>query len=213
MSQSSLFFSFLASFIILPSVAIAACQDIANDADRLKCYDAAFRNGVSTFPDKSTIATSSTAANDTGAWTVEETTDHLSKQRKVIFYLQSDRAQVFSDPFAQSHNALLILTCDYKKPNLIFAFTKLVAGSRGVSASYRIGEPPVKSSRWKASQDNKAFGPWDSPEAAKMIAAMLGSEDMVVRSDAETFGSTEATYRLAGLKNISAKYPGACGRP
>jgi hypothetical protein len=94
---------------------------------------------------------------------------------------------------------------------MIFEFERMIA-SRKVSVDYRIGNFPVQHTKWDASQDNKAFGPWDNPEVQRLLVTMMTSDDMVVRSNGEMLGSTESVYTLKGLADMLEKYPGACGK-
>ncbi len=194
---SALIFAVSAGAALAVESDYKGCADLKEDAARLACYDAATRRFA-------------LAQADVGGWTIWEGRDDLTARKQITLVLQAKRFTVHDDTFRNAREALLMLTCTGGSVSLVFRFDRLVA-SDAVAAKYRIGDSEPRASRWPGAQNNRGFGPWEKPEARRMLTAMLEAAEMFVQTDTRTFGSTSATYELKGLKTAIAPHAALCG--
>jgi type VI secretion system protein VasI len=100
-----------------------------------------------------------------------------------------------------SDAAALVVRCAEKTTSIYVVYSGLASNTRALTPiRYRVGDQPPQSSAWAGSQDYKSYGLWKSEQAVPFIKQMLKAPDFFVRGETESFGTTEASFKLEGLE-------------
>lgn len=172
------------------------CRGIVEPTARLKCFD-------------QTSISPAAGAADNGAWLVDEKLSDLDRSRAVTIVLPADKVSVGSSQ--QQQSAHLAIRCSEKVTAIYVSYSALAANlGNPTIVQYRVGEAPPKSSAWDGSQNNKAYGLWTSQRSIPFIKELLQAPDFFVRGHAQVFGTTEASFKLAGLQEVIKPVREAC---
>ncbi len=189
---------------------LGACASISNPLQRLKCYDDLQRPKASA-PFGTLVAPigMSDRPDETG-WITRVNNDALTRKKKVVFSLEASETSLaaYRD---NKMPARLIVRCHSQQLEWFVAFNHLVANDT-VLVQFRIGNGPVVRANWSASQDARAYGPWDSQVARKLFKDMLSSDELVIRGDTKIYSSSEALFKISGLKKAVEPHKDACGQ-
>jgi type VI secretion system protein VasI len=203
-----------------------ACAEIHGNVDRLGCYDKAFArpNAMPAAPPPQAsqapaAAPSAKPANnnlmvseDQVGWTNRETTSGLDNSKTEIAILPAATAKLsrFATSGSAQH-AALIIRCREGKTDLYVAYSDIVDGmEHSISVQYRIGGTPVKTERWGISQDFQSYGTWQTAATVPFIKSLLNADEFYVRGDAGPMGTSEASFKLAGIDGAIAPVRAAC---
>jgi type VI secretion system protein VasI len=208
------------------SARIHACAEIHGDVDRLGCYDKAFAqpNAIAAAPQPQAsqapaAASSIKSANnglmvseDQVGWTNKETTSGLDNSKTEIAILPAATAKLSRlATGGPAQHAALIIRCREGKTDLYVAYTDIVDGmEHSISVQYRIGSAPVKKERWGISQDFQSYGTWQTAATVPFIKSLLNADEFYVRGDAGSMGTSEASFKLAGIDGAIAPVRAAC---
>jgi type VI secretion system protein VasI len=181
---------------------VEACISLKSESERLKCFDEAVKDIPQT-------------GSSTGNWVITKDESKLDRSQQVSIILPSNEARIHSKIFGGKDEASLIIRCKDRKTEMVIFYDHFVVpvGMGGVSIQYRVGNNPPQKAKWSGSQNGKSFGPWDGPTTIPLIRKMLESDDMFVQSDAAITGSTEALFKLSGLKEAIKPVQEACKWP
>jgi type VI secretion system protein VasI len=203
-----------------------ACAEIQGNVDRLGCYDKAFAqpNAIQAAPppqasQEPAAAPSPKLANnnlmvseDQVGWINKETTSGLDNSKTEIAILPAAAAKLsrFATSGSAQH-AALIIRCREGKTDLYVAYTDIIDGmEHSISVQYRIGGAPVKKERWGISQDNQSYGTWQTAATVPFIKSLLNADEFYVRGDAGAMGTSESSFKLAGIDVAIAPVRAAC---
>jgi type VI secretion system protein VasI len=201
------------------------CSVIKSDLRRLTCYDQAFGQhpGTDAAPSPRVEATPASPPSPTAngdltvpdgqtGWTNKESASGLdnSKTEVAILPAASTRLSRFAESKLQQH-AALIIRCKEGKTDLYIGYTDLVDGmEHTIAVQYRVGNEPVKKSRWGISQDFESYGTWQTAETIPLIKSLLKADEFYVRGDAGSMGTSEASFKLAGIEQAVAPVRQSC---
>ena len=151
-------------------------------------------------------------SEDQVGWTTKETTSGLDSSKTEIAILPAATAKL--SRFATSglaQHAALIIRCREGKTDLYVAYSDIVDGmEHSISVQYRIGGAPVKTERWGISQDFQSYGTWQTAATVPFIKSLLNADEFYVRGDAGSMGTSEASFKLAGIDGAIAPVRAAC---
>ncbi|MDN5001363.1 type VI secretion system-associated protein TagO [Bradyrhizobium sp. GCM10027634] len=207
---------------------LQACASIPNNIDRLGCYDKAFGGQHVATPATSPSPTSAPqtpavtakrptndglmVSDDQVGWSNKETTSGLDNSKSETAILPAATAKI--SRFATSRlaqHAALVIRCREGKTDLFVAYTDIVDGmEHSISVQYRIGDSPVKTARWGISQDYQSYGTWQTAETLPLIRSLLNANELYIRGDAGSMGTSEALFKLAGIEGAIAPVRAAC---
>lgn len=204
---------------------LQACAGIHSDIDRLGCYDKAFGQHAATpaappsqIPAHPAAAAakptdnSLTVPDDQTGWSNKETVSGLDNSKVETAILPAATAKISrlaANGLAQ--HAALIIRCREGKTDLYVAYNDIVDGmEHTISVQYRIGDSAVKKERWGISQDYQSYGTWQTAETLPFIKSLLNADEFYVRGDAGSMGTSEASFKLAGIQGAIAPVRTAC---
>jgi type VI secretion system protein VasI len=208
------------------------CTEVRSDVDRLMCYDTAFglRTSQSVRPDaslqvpghpsipsepqvdrrKPAVNSDLSFDDDQIGWLNKETNSDLDNSKIQTAILPATVADI-SRIHGQRQHAALIIRCRESKTDLFVAYSGIVDGmEHSIRVQYRIGDTPVKSERWGISQDFMSYGTWQTPATIPFIKSLLNADDFYVRGDGGSMGTSEASFKLAGIQEAIAPVRTTC---
>jgi type VI secretion system protein VasI len=193
-----------------------ACAGIHSDIDRLGCYDKAFGQHAAT-PAPAAAAQPPTndhlmISEDQTGWSNKETTSGLDNSKTETAILPAATARISRLAVGgPAQHAALIIRCREGKTDLYVAYSDIVDGmEHTISVQYRIGNASVKKDRWGISQDYQSYGTWQTAETVPFIKSLLSADELYVRGDAGSMGTSEASFKLAGIGGAIAPVRTAC---
>jgi len=151
-------------------------------------------------------------SEDQVGWTNQETTSGLDNSKTEIAILPAATAKLsrFATSGSAQH-AALIIRCREGKTDLYVAYSDIVDGmEHSISVQYRIGGAPVKTERWGISQDFQSYGTWQTAATVPFIKSLQNADEFYVRGDAGPMGTSEASFKLAGIDGAIAPVRAAC---
>lgn len=172
---------------------VERCASYEGDGDRLACFD--FISG------RKAVAAKPVDDTPKAKWDVSVTPSPLDKSNTTIAFLAADKSSVGKAYGPEA--AALIIRCKEKKTAIYISFSTLVAYET-VSVSYRAGDNQPKTAIWPASENQKAYGPFDTKGAIPFAKELLGAKDFYVRGETKVFGSSEASFTLDGIEEATA---------
>ena len=192
------------ALFIAPQIAWAqssadTCRKMTSDSERLKCFDEALKPAP--------------ASESKGAWRVVESKDDLTGKPDVTLSLLSTRAKVYHDSFRPDATAALYIRCMAgSRPSLAFSFgNRSLVANKEVDVEYRIGSAGPQKVRWDAAQGDHGYGPFNRPDALKMIRSMIDQPDLFLKGDTHIYGTSDAMFDITGLKAAIEPHRKACG--
>jgi type VI secretion system protein VasI len=208
------------------AIRLHACAEIQGNVDRLGCYDKAFAQpsaiqaaprpqasqAPAAAPSAKPASNNLKVSEDQVGWINKETTSGLdnSKTETAILPAATAKLSRFATSGSAQH-AALIIRCREGKTDLYVAYTDIIDGmEHSISVQYRIGGAPVKKERWGISQDNQSYGTWQTAATVPFIKSLLNADEFYVRGDAGAMGTSEASFKLAGIDVAIAPVRAAC---
>jgi type VI secretion system protein VasI len=208
------------------AIRLHACAEIQGNVDRLGCYDKAFAQpsaiqaaprpqasqAPAAAPSAKPASNNLMVSEDQVGWINKETTSGLdnSKTETAILPAATAKLSRFATSGSAQH-AALIIRCREGKTDLYVAYTDIIDGmEHSISVQYRIGGAPVKKERWGISQDNESYGTWQTAATVPFIKSLLNADEFYVRGDAGAMGTSEASFKLAGIDVAIAPVRAAC---
>jgi type VI secretion system protein VasI len=208
------------------AIRLHACAEIQGNVDRLGCYDKAFAQpsaiqaaprpqasqAPAAAPSAKPASNNLMVSEDQVGWINKETTSGLdnSKTETAILPAATAKLSRFATSGSAQH-AALIIRCREGKTDLYVAYTDIIDGmEHSISVQYRIGGAPVKKERWGISQDNQSYGTWQTAATVPFIKSLLNADEFYVRGDAGAMGTSEASFKLAGIDVAIAPVRAAC---
>jgi type VI secretion system protein VasI len=208
------------------AIRLHACAEIQGNVDRLGCYDKAFAQpsaiqaaprpqasqAPAAAPSAKPTSNNLMVSEDQVGWINKETTSGLdnSKTETAILPAATAKLSRFATSGSAQH-AALIIRCREGKTDLYVAYTDIIDGmEHSISVQYRIGGAPVKKERWGISQDNQSYGTWQTAATVPFIKSLLNADEFYVRGDAGAMGTSEASFKLAGIDVAIAPVRAAC---
>lgn len=206
---------------------LQACARIQNDIGRLGCYDKAFGQRAATSATSPSempafqppaVAAPKPANNnlmvseDQTGWSSKETVSGLDNSKTETAILPAATAKISRlAAGGPAQHAALIIRCREGKTDLYIGYSDIVDGmEHSISVQYRIGGSPVKKERWGVSQDYQSYGTWQSAETLPFIKSLLNADELYVRADAGSMGTSEALFKLSGIEGAIAPVRAAC---
>ena len=160
--------------------------------------------------------TTTASADETiGAWTVSDRVSPLTGVTSIS--AQTVSTQDLVDPAGQPERARLVMAC-YEGTLSFFAAwpevlrigtTSLLAKLPEATVRYRLDGGPIKDDAWVISNDGAAAGSFDNVGAPRLIAALSGGRQLVLRMTGR--GPQDAVFPIDGVDAVAAKLRAACG--
>ncbi|HKP99855.1 MAG TPA: hypothetical protein VJ735_05945 [Actinomycetes bacterium] len=161
---------------------IQSCAGTADSLARLNCFDAlAKRLG----PPALTAGNGKIEKPATdGSWTITEQANPLDDTRSAYATLKSDE-----------QNALLVLRCVSKKPEVMMMWGKYL-GSDAIPVTARLDAAKAEDDRWGLSTDHTAAF---HPNASKFIGRLRGASRLVTQVVPYSESPITSTFDLTGV--------------
>jgi type VI secretion system protein VasI len=176
------------------------CKPIADDNDRLSCYD--IENGV-------TIA-ETPAVQGGGKWRVSTEISPMTDQKTVFMILDSDND--ITGGYAASGPANLVLRCAEGETNaFILLNDQFLSDVQNYGwVDFRLDDDEMDSINMRASDNNKALGLWGSPGAILFIKGLLEHEKLTVRARPHNSNAVVAVFDIRGIDQVIGKLRETC---
>jgi len=92
-----------------------------------------------------------------------------------------------------------VIRCEEKKTTAYVVYGSTMVGRDNVQVSYRVGKGSPQSAKWPASQDMRAYGPFDTAPSIALVKALVDAEDFFVRGKT-SLRTSEAYFKLDGIQ-------------
>jgi type VI secretion system protein VasI len=169
---------------------IERCRSYDGDSDRLACFDfVSGRKAPAPKPDSAAIPKSK--------WDISEDKSKLDGSRTTVAVLPAAEVNI-AKSFGEV-SAFLVLRCSEKRTSAYVSFGNSMVAYGRIPVSYRVGKKPPTSVKWPASQDYKAYGPFDSQPSIALIKDLMPAEDFFVRGHSDMHGTSEAYFKLEDI--------------
>jgi type VI secretion system protein VasI len=179
-----------------------SCLKIANDLDRLACYD----------KETGRTPTASNFPRTAGKWIVRKETSKLTDQPTVVMSVESN--EIVDCGWNNGQKVGLILRCLENKTVLYFAtgchMTSSEYNNYG-DITYRLDNDKARTVGGDASTDSRALGLWSGGKAIPMIKQMYGKNQMIVRMMPYSQSAFTATFDITGVEDAVQPLRAACG--
>lgn len=155
------------------------CTSIANDNDRLKCYDAAFK------PPKA-----KTNSSKIGKWNISETINPLDDTKRVILDVESStgRSRWGKVP-------TLILRCQSNKTEMYILWDDYL-GRDSQPVTIRVDSQGAVTLDWALSTDSKATF---APQPITLLKELLNSSKFIAQTIPYNSNPVTAVFDISGL--------------
>lgn len=191
--------------ITLPTVSAAQnCQQIADDTDRLACYDAQF-------PVEEAVATDATADPQTDSkWIVETEVSAIDDSTSVFLTVPSN--EIASCGFAPQTSATLTLRCMENTTALIIGTScHLTSGFSGYGeVTMRVDGETAVTRSFDHSTDNSSLGLWNGRTSIPVIQGLIDADTLIARLTPYNDNPIQLTFDLAGLEREIVPLREAC---
>ena len=165
---------------------VKACKAIANDTERLKCFDGLF--GETPKPQNPPKEAQSN-------WSIDETKSSIDGGPQVV------GANLVGD-------TVLILRCKDQITEAAFSTRYNYLGSRTVDVQLRINDQNAIKQVWKASMDGRADF---APDAVAFIQFLPDNGKLSIRATRSNDGKIkEANFNLGAVSEVRNKIAKAC---
>ena len=105
----------------------------------------------------------------------------------------------------------LSISCTKGVTNFIFRVPGELVASHLPIVSYRIDKgAAVKNQRWSAANDDTGVGLWKSAQSVPFLKKLAEGSDFFIRVEQSVFGTTEASFNLAEIKDALKPIREAC---
>jgi type VI secretion system VasI family protein len=203
---------------------VAMCARISSDLQRLACYDDLSRQvGGGNTAQKDTAAQAanpqttpatpaipnamgpsagSSDAGGLGAWVRNDEVDGLDNSKIIILSLPAESGNVglIGKP-GMKRGPVLVMRCKERQAQLFVSFDLPVTGSEdAVPVRYRIGASAPTKGVWARSEDETSFGAWKTATTAPLVNQLGGAADLFVRVSGSNGRTSEALFKLDGIK-------------
>jgi hypothetical protein len=158
----------------------AACSTIADDAQRLACYDKLFRNGG--------------RADDALSVTFES-------EQQIPAYPSGGRGRA---EFTVSCEAGVL------SARFSFAGQLLSATGDFAPITFQLDQQSARTRTLNASLDNTALGFWTTADAEAFLSTLEGASALAVRVTPTSYRSLSVRFRLEGVLDAVAPIRAAC---
>jgi hypothetical protein len=192
--RSLLTFGFLVTLGIGPSITmppqevpaeVKACKAIANDKERLKCFDRLFGEPTQSqnFPE-----------GEQRRWTIDETNSPDGNPQVVAANLVGD--------------IVLILRCKDQTTEAAFSTQYNYLGSKSVDVQFRINDQNPIKEVWKASINGRAAF---APDAIAFIQSLPDNGKLSIKATRSPDGKVkEGNFNLGAVSEVRNKIAKAC---
>jgi hypothetical protein len=172
----------------------AACAGIPDDAERLACYDAAWR----------------TPAPAVTAWHLRETVSTWDGSSGV--HASRTAEAPFTDRFGAPARASLNLACREGQMAVWVHFDGAYLDARdgGSRMTYRLDDDEARARDFQVSRDRRSLGAFTDRGARLLLAELEGHNRLVVRAAPFRTQTVTAAFDLAGMVEPLARVRAAC---
>jgi hypothetical protein len=213
---------------------IAMCAGISSDLQRLSCYDdlsrqvgdnntaqkattaqsAISESGPPT-PAAPTVTGSSADSSNTGglgAWVRNEEVDGLDNSKIITLSLPAESGNVgLIGKSGMKRGPMLVLRCKERQAQLFVSFDLPVTGAEeAVPVQYRIGASAPTKGVWSRSEDETSFGAWKTTTTAPLVNQLEPAADFFVRASGSNGRTSEALFKLDGIKAATKAVQEGC---
>ena len=183
---------------------VDSCISIANDLDRLACYDS--ESGRT----PSISVTPPAPDND---WSVRSSTSRMTDDTDVFLYVSSEEpidCGRLSDPA----RVTLWVRCVENTTAMVFSTECHMTSSDYNDYGHvdlRIDDRPARTVPMTESTDNEALGLWTGAQAIPEIKELFGGAKLLARMTPYSESPFTANFNIAGLEDAIAPLREACG--
>ena len=178
------------------AIALRACQQITDDAARLKCFDAI---GKANTPAKDVDGD---APNRIGAWHIQRSKDAIDDTESVGATLPN------VEPSRQV--AYFTFRCKAGELNAWVSFPREYFTDDVLAVTYRLDTDQPEKATMFLSSDNHAYGIWNASQANSLLAAMIGRKKLAIRIEEKDGGRAEAVFDLADMEAAFQQTAAGC---
>jgi type VI secretion system protein VasI len=173
----------------------AACASKKIDAERLECYDLAFKKNVHVSAESK--------------WNVRVETSKIDDSKTV--FLDVDSAETLRNQYGQMSRANLTIACREGVTDIWIQMGGYFLASTGGfgEVTVRIDKRPAKKLHFLESTDHKALGLWRS-SGIPFIREMLNGNSMFVRITPFSESAVTAEFPIVGLSEAIKPLATAC---
>jgi hypothetical protein len=165
---------------------VKACKAIANDKERLKCFDGLFGE---------TPKPQNPQEGKQANWSIEETKSSTDGSPQVV------AANLVND-------TVLILRCKDQTTEAAFSTQYNYLGSRSVDVQLRINDQNPTKEVWKASMNGRAAF---APDAVAFIQSLPDNGKLSIKTTRSTDGKVkEGNFDLGAVSDVRNKIAKAC---
>lgn len=184
-----------------------ACLSIADDTERLACFDAALGYDGGTVAEVE--AEEPPNPEDTGAWNVVSETSKMDDSTNVFLTLRTDEQT--NCPYKSGAHTLMI-ACRENTTALWVSFGGCFMSSiQGKGrVTYRLDSETAQQARFRESNDNSALGLWNGGASIPFIKKLLGHERLLLRATPFSDSTVTGEYSIQGLDTAIAPLRAAC---
>ena len=180
--------------------ASANCVHVANDLDRLACYDSASGR----IPKVESVSTES-------AWEVQVRTSKITNSKDVILYTVSPDKVLCR---LRQVEVRLMIRCQEGKTSLYLATNSCHMASSEYHTwghvTHRIDAEKAATVHMDASTDHAALGLWSGERAIPLIKKLLGKKTLTVRMVPFSESPVTATFNVSGIEKAIQPLRQAC---
>lgn len=211
---------------VTPAAAESTCPQIADDTERLACFDATYPN----LP-PSRVISGSTAPTGTpdspdapgndepvadltagfGAWLMDGQTSETTGTPDVFLWVDATEEIQCG---GQTVRPSLFMRCmDNETAVLLVTDCEVTSEGVGGLVSYRVDDGPTRLRTFTERTDRTALGLWTYAAATPLLRDVKGGSEMVMRfSPAGESRQQELVFPIAGVDQAVAEVDKACGR-
>jgi hypothetical protein len=171
---------------------LRSCSALAEDHDRLACYDSLLGRSPGA------------GASPSGKWEISKSVSPVDDSPLLRISLNADNELVGS---LRTYRPWLALRCKEKTVD-VFVVTGMVGADDETRVRYRIDKAAAVDSMWENSTDHKAIFYPGEPE--EFIEQLIAGERMYFEVHPNRSSPTAASFDLRGLSNLLPELRSAC---
>ncbi|WP_079592000.1 type VI secretion system-associated protein TagO [Bosea thiooxidans] len=180
------------------------CASYDGDGDRLACFDF-----ISGRKQKAVSSTKEPSEREYGRWKVSSSSSRLDKSKSTVAFLVSEEAK--TGQRGSGVLAGLVVRCDEGRTSVYVSFGSELVANEVVEIQYRVGDAKPQNTKWGASENSRAYGPFGGKAAIPLAKSLIGQKDFYLRGETRIFQSSEAYFLLDGVDAALKEVRENCG--